>query len=156
MRARFLSISVLLASAAWATPTYTAFIQDELMMSGPPPGVCALCHTSGLTAKGTVNTRFGRAMRANGLKPDDEASLKAALAAVDAAMLDSDADGCTDIAELKAMPKPTNPNRAGDCGGGGSTDPEDFGPIGYGCGGSVAPGLFLAAASLLFLRRRRQ
>lgn len=150
---RLTLIAGLFASAAQATPTYTVVMQEQLMMSEPPRGVCAVCHTSGLTAAGTVNTPFGRAMRSNGLVSNDEDSLRAALAAVEAAALDSDRDGCTDIAELKAMPRPTNPNRGGDCGGTTTEEPEDFGPLRYGCGAQVAPGLLLAALALWFRRR---
>ncbi len=162
---------VLVASAASATPTFTGVMQTELMMSGPPPGVCAVCHLNGATATGTVTTPFGRAMRMQGLAANNEASLRSALAALATANTDSDMDGCSDIAELKAMPTPTNPNRAGDCGssdagstgggaaggsgggtGGGGTM---LGPIRYGCGANVVPGAIGLGAILMLLRRRR-
>lgn len=161
---------VLVASAASATPTFTGVMQTELMMSGPPPGVCAVCHLNGATATGTVTTPFGRAMRMQGLAANNEASLRSALAALATANTDSDMDGCSDIAELKAMPTPTNPNRAGDCGssdagstgggaaggsGGGTGGGTMLGPIRYGCGANVVPGAIGLGAILLLLRRRR-
>lgn len=156
--------AVLAASAALATPTFTGVMQTELGMSGPPPGVCAVCHLNGVTATGTVTTPFGRALRMNGLMPNNDASLKAALAAIDAANTDSDMDGCTDIAELKAMPDPTNPNRAGDCGGssdggtGGGTagGTAVLGPIRYGCGANSVPGVLSLVGVLALLARRRR
>lgn len=152
--------AVLVASAALATPTFTGVMQNELGMSGPPPGVCAVCHLNGVTTTGTVTTPFGRAMRMNGLMPNNDDSLKAALAAIDMANTDSDMDGCTDIAELKAMPDPTNPNRAGDCGGGsdGGTagGTATLGPIRYGCGANSVPGVLGLVGVLALLARRRR
>jgi hypothetical protein len=150
--------SVLVASLASATPTFTGVMQTELMMSGPPPGVCAVCHRNGSTMTGTVTTPLGSALRMKGLAANNEASLRMALAALEESGTDSDMDGCSDIAELKAMPTPTDPNRPGDCatvdagstGGGGST----LGPIRYGCGASVVPGA-IGLTALLLLRRRR-
>ena len=151
--------ATMLASAALATPTFTGVMQTELGMSGPPPGVCAVCHLNGVTTTGTVTTPFGRALRMNGLMPNNDATLKAALAAVEAANTDSDMDGCTDIAELKAMPDPTNPNRAGDCGGGdGGTGGGTavLGPIRYGCGASSVPGMLGLVGVLALITRRRR
>lgn len=167
-----LSAAGLLASVAAATQTYTGVMQTELMMSGPPPGVCAVCHLNGATTVGTVTTPFGRALRMQGLAANNEASLRSALAALETAGTDSDMDGCGDIAELKTNP-PTNPNTrdcsmggtdagatgggsaggagGGDTGGGGAT----LGPLRYGCGANVAPGALGLLGVLLVLRRRR-
>lgn len=159
------------AVVASATPTFTGVMQTDLMMGGPPPGVCGVCHLNGVTTTGTVTTPFGRALRMNGLQANNEASLRSALTALEMANTDSDMDGCADIAELKAMPAPTNPNVAGDCasgdggvvvpdggmggggaGGGGAT----IGPIRYGCGANAVPELMaLAAVVALALRARR-
>lgn len=153
-------VSAFFAASANATPTFTSVIQRELMMQRSPPGVCGVCHRGGLTTAGTVTTPFGRSLRSNGLMANDEDSLKAALAAIDAANTDSDRDGCSDIAELKSTAGPnggpTNPNRAGDCGGGTpSTTEDDFGPVLYGCGANAAPGALLVALAAWLGRRRR-
>lgn len=167
-RTIFLGAS-LSAVAAFATPTFTGVMQTELMMSGPPPGVCGVCHLNGVTTTGTVTTPFGRALRMNGLTANDEASLRMALMALQTANTDSDMDGCTDIAELKAMPMPTNPNRGGDCtlsdggvsmvdggaGGGAGGGGVSIGPIRYGCGANSVPGVLGLAGLLTLLVRRR-
>lgn len=152
--------ATLLASAALATPTFPGLMETELGMAGPPVGVCAVCHLNGLTTADAVTTPFARAMRMNGLMPNNDDSLKAALIAIEMANTDSDMDGCTDIAELKAMPDPTNPNRAGDCGGstdggtGGGT--ATIGPIRYGCGANSVPGMLGLVGILAMLTRRRR
>ncbi|MBL8919648.1 MAG: hypothetical protein JNJ54_12345 [Myxococcaceae bacterium] len=160
------------AAAASATPTFTGVMQTELMMSGPPPGVCGVCHLNGVTTTGTVTTPFGRAVRMNGLMANNDASLRAALTALTMANTDSDGDGCSDIAELKGMPSPTNPNVATDCsaggdggtmvmdggmgGGGAGGGGPTIGPIRYGCGANSVPELMaLAAVVALALRARR-
>lgn len=171
-RAIFL-VASLGAAAAFATPTFTGVMQTELMMSGPPPGVCGVCHLNGVTTTGTVTTPFGRAVRMNGLMANNDNSLRSALTALQMANTDSDGDGCPDIAELKTMP-PTNPNVATDCsaggdggtvvmdggtgggGGGAGGGGPSIGPIRYGCGASSVPELMaLAAVLALALRARR-
>ena len=162
-RAMTFSLTVALASLALATPTYSGLLRTELSMVGLPPGVCAVCHRNGSTQNGTVTTPFGKSLRDNGLIANDETSLRTALAAIEAANTDSDQDGCSDIAELKAMPAPTNPNRKGDCGSttggaGGDVDEEEstLGPLRYGCGANATPGLFVVLALMVLgLRRRR-
>jgi hypothetical protein len=172
-RAIFVAAS-LGAAAAFATPTFTGVMQTELMMSGPPPGVCGVCHLNGVTTSGTVTTPFGRALRMNGLMANNEGSLRMALMALQTANTDSDMDGCPDIAELRAMPTPTNPNLGGDCasgdggmvmmdggagggGGGAGGGGANIGPIRYGCGANAVPELMAAAAALaLALRARRR
>ncbi len=153
------TLAVALAALANATPSYPGVLQTELSMAGQPPGVCAACHRNGSTQNGTVTTPFGKSLRDNGLVANDEASLRRALTAIEAANTDSDGDGCTDIAELKAMPLPTNPNRRGDCGSttgaAGSGVEEDVGPLRYGCGADVAPGLVVGLALVVLALRRR-
>ena len=156
---------LLVASLAFATPSFTGVIQTELMMGGPPPGLCALCHVNNQTVSGTVTTPFGRTMRMQGLAPNNEASLRSALVAIEAAGTDSDMDGCADVLELRSMPTATNPNRAGDCSpadagsagggtavGGGTAGGSNVGPVRYGCGANVVPtlwtGAFLALVTL--------
>lgn len=160
-----------LASLAGATPTFTGVIQTET--GQPPPGTCAVCHQGGIGMMGNVTTPFGQALRANGLMPNNEASLTTALNALRTMNTDSDGDGCPDLAELSTAP-PTNPNRA-DCSAGGDGGTlEDGGmgggtaggatggggtelpPLSYGCGSNVVPGLFGLAALLVALWRPRR
>jgi uncharacterized protein (TIGR03382 family) len=141
------------ASSALATPTFPSVLQTELKITTVP--ACAVCHLNGVTSAGTVTTPFGKALRMNGLVANDDASLKTALAAVKTANSDSDADGCTDVDELVAG---TNPNKAGDCGGGGTGGgtATTLPPIKYGCGASSVPGALGVLAVALLIRRRRR
>ena len=90
----------------------------------------------------------------HGLAPFDEAALKSALAAMESEKVDSDGDGVTDIAELKAG---TDPN-VGKAGTPAPLRPE------YGCtisrirprsGGTPFALLFLAALPGFFRRTRQ-
>jgi hypothetical protein len=152
---------LLMAAPAWATDMFPAAIQNKYMLGDLPPELCALCHTNGITGSGTVNTPFGRAMRMNGLLPNDTASLNAALDALAAASVDSDGDGVTDVAELMAGTSPNVANMmamdggtGGGGGGGGSV--VQVPPVKFGCGGSVVPEVLFFAALAPLLRSRRR
>ena len=136
---------VLTASAALATPTFPATLKRELGLSYTVE--CSLCHLNGVTGRGTVTTPFGLSMRAAGLNPGDEASLKAALASLKAEGIDSDRDGVGDVAELLAA---TNPN------GVGRLDTPRFLDPQYGCGADATGVAGVAWLALLLIRRRKK
>jgi uncharacterized membrane protein YgcG len=160
---------LLLPARGAATPNFPSAIRTELQLSYTPD--CSLCHV-GPQRVGTVNTPFGVSMRSRGLVFYDEASLRRALAALDAERIDSDRDGTPDIDELRAG---GNPNVAsgggggGADGGGGGADGGGGGggggggevpdvppaPPTYGCsaGGASSTGLLLLAALALLATR---
>jgi hypothetical protein len=143
---------VLTAAVAFASPTYPADVQTHLSLAAPPPQSCSLCHVNGVGAVGTVNTPFGKAMRAQGLVLENPTSLNTALDALAAAKTDSDADGMSDIDELKAGRDPNVAENAdGGMGGGGGTTP---GALTYGCGSNEVPLLATGLSVLVLLRRR--
>ncbi len=145
MNAPLLLVTVGLAFAgtAAATAELPAAIASTLGTTRVPP--CAVCHFNGVTGAGTVTTAFGKSMRSRGLRPNDVASLNAALDRMAADRVDSDGDGVTDVDELKAG---TDPN-----GGGAGFEP----PV-YGCGSASPaaspPPLAPAALAAFALRRR--
>jgi hypothetical protein len=145
------------AGTAWATPTFPDVVQTSLSLTYSPP--CSICHAGGLTQRGTVSTPLGRSLRARGLAAYDEASLRAALAALAANRVDSDGDGNVDVDELIAGDDPNRSSRPG----GISDSAGELVPPEYGC--SVAgpsrfsrpPGpiaLAVALGASLCLRRR--
>lgn len=150
MRALLLSTilaATLLAGGAHATPNFPGAIQRQLSASAPP--ACRICHVDGITGLGTVNTPFGKNMRARGLEAYDEPSLVTALAAMEREGIDSSKGrGTTDIEALRrgGDPNSTSPGSA-------------LGEPDYGCGatfarrakGSWTP---LAAIALLSALRR--
>jgi len=95
------------------------------ILSTPGPPACSICHVGGVTQRGTVNTPFGVAMRQRGLVAYDEGSLRGALDQMQRDGVDSNANGVTDIEELKAGRDP-------------SAGASSMGPPQYGCVGSVA------------------
>jgi len=138
---RFLLLA-LAASPAFASDTYPPYIANKYGID-PIPEQCSLCHTGGITGKGTVNTPFGKTARAHGLTDSNEMLLGTVLDAMDAEHTDSDGDGVSDIDELKAG---TDPNLSG--------DEQPVPTLRFGCGAQVMPELLLGAG-LLLLRRRR-
>lgn len=130
----------LLALPALASSEYPVTIQTKYGLEKEPPQSCSLCHVNGITGIGTVNTKFGKALRARGLTSGDEVSLEEALDQLEADMVDSDGDGTIDVDELKE-----------------GTNPSGGGPVlKYGCGASSVPVLLAAMGLLPLLRRRRQ
>lgn len=150
-------VLLMISAPAWATDAFPAAIQTKLGLADLPPDLCSLCHTNGVTGTGTVNTPFGKAMRMNGLLPNDTASLNAALDALAAANIDSDGDGITDVAELMAgtSPNVANSGMGGGAGGGGGGVVE-LPPVKFGCGGTVVPEVLFLASLIPLLRSRRR
>lgn len=110
-------------------PAMSAWLATHSDAGAPaanPP--CAVCHSGGSTARGTVTTPFGLAMRARGLVASNNATVATALDALAAERTDSDGDGVIDVDELALG---TDPNLAP----GTNAAP----PIQYGCV-QVAPG----------------
>ena len=142
-----LLLGVGLAAPAWASSSYPTDIQGDLSLSAPPPESCALCHTNGVTGAGTVNTPFGKSARGLGLVAQNPSKLAQVLTAMQTAGTDSDGDGVSDIAELKAG---TDPNVAGTSTG--TTLP----PLSYGCGAQSAPGALALWALAAWAGRRRR
>lgn len=159
-RARSFAVSAALglcvlvgAGSAHAKPEFPGIIAAQYQLSYLPP--CGLCHAKGNVGSSTVRTPFGLALRARGLTAGGEDSLAQALSRLEADAADSDGDGVSDVAELKAG---TDPNSAANASLIGNDDP------GYGCGGSPPkPHSREASAPLLsgfvlawILKRRRR
>lgn len=140
---------VLLAAPAWATDEFPPAIAARYSLGAEP--LCQLCHTNGITIRGTVTTPFGSAMLARGLTPNDVASLNTALDALTTEQVDSDGDGVIDVEELAAG---TDPNTVPGGTGGGTGGGTNVGPLRYGCGAAVVPELLLLAGLVPLLRRR--
>jgi hypothetical protein len=112
-------------SNAWATPTFPGVLQAELGLESRPP--CSTCHVDGATRSGNM-TPFARSLMSRGLRPENEASLRTAIQALQGEGKDSDGDGAGDIEELVAG---TDPNLAD----GGEGQPAELGTEvpSYGC-----------------------
>lgn len=130
--------TTLVASNAFASPSYPLVFQDELKLTSTP--ACTICH-QGATGTGTVTTDLGRALRSRGLVGgSNEQSLRTAIQAL--------------VAEGNPAIKPY-------VSGGGGAPAVVSGPE-YGCsfapsfadGGAWAGGAFVAFA--LVARRRRR
>ena len=157
MRIIPLAIAALLCSATFAagraraTEDFPRALAREV--GAPFESPCSLCHLGDLRTNDSVNTLFGRAMRARGLAAEDEASLQHAVVAMRDENVDSDRDGVGDIDELELG---SDPNLPGD------QKPGD--PIAYGCGAQVVGrqpflgmfGAFGGLAVMLVLGRPRR
>jgi hypothetical protein len=139
------SLALLLApSVAFATAGFPGDIQSDLSLTYAPP--CTVCHETDSGGSGTVTRAFGKAMRAQGLQPDNSASVQSSLDGLAKDKTDSDCDGVDDIQQLKdgrdpntgefidGSGKPKPEVDAGCSGtGGGSSDDDPR----YGCGAQV-------------------
>jgi hypothetical protein len=146
------TVVALHADTASATPGFPGVIATRYNTSESQP--CSLCH-NGPTARGTVTTAFGTAMRERGLVAGDSASLEAALTKMETDKVDSDRDGVIDTEQLKAGKNP-NP--------GAVEGARDINPVNpeYGCVGKVSTGpirspwCWMAVGSLVVLLRTRR
>lgn len=93
-------MSPFLVATLLSTANFPAEVSNAT--SGPVPD-CALCHR-GTPMKGTVTTPFGAALRARGAVAADAPALGRALGQMMG--VDSDADGVSDLDELKAGSDP--------------------------------------------------
>jgi cytochrome c1 len=108
MRASPLSfVLVCLPSVALATPNFPGVVRSTYELTYAPP--CAMCHSNGVTGIGTVNTEFGKAVRARATVAGDADSLRAALKSIESEQVDSDGNGTPDSEQLQAG---LNPNDA--------------------------------------------
>lgn len=130
---RLLALSAVVAACAApavarATPNFPGAIQSHLGGSAPPP--CRVCHVDGITGLGTVNTPFGKNMRARGLVAEDETTLVAALDAMTKEGVDS--SGARGTPDVEILREGLDPNRANPYGA--PAAPQ------YGCGAQLARG----------------
>ncbi len=137
------------ATRARAKAEFPSEIAGDLSLSYQVP--CSVCHAQGNTGSATPITPFALSMRARGLSGGND-TLVSALAKLESDAVDSDGDGTTDVAELKAG---TDPNSSANASIINDQEP------GYGCGGTApqgrsAPGAAAALALSWFLLRRRR
>jgi len=100
------AVSLLGSAPAFASVAFPLVLQSELKLASAP--ACTLCHRNDQGGVGTVIRPFGRTMMTQfGLSSGNVAALRAAISGSDAAKLDSDGDGVSDIDELRMG---TDPN----------------------------------------------
>jgi hypothetical protein len=92
------AVSTLIPAVAHATSNFPEIVKQET--GAPELPFCDLCHSQGITGRGTVTTPFGTYMRSLGLVANQSNSLIKALAANKAAGSDVDGDGTGDWQEL--------------------------------------------------------
>jgi len=147
-------------TAAAASPEYSPALRSTLELSCDPS--CLLCHTRPQGGFATANTKLGVTLRkrfdAQCCDPD---GLEAIVHALEQSGIDSDGDGVSDVAELRAERDPNLPDLpdAGDAGTQLACQPPAksegcaLAP-GRGAWGASAWGILLTGA-LAALRRRR-
>lgn len=148
--AAWLVASVILAigPAGWALPRFPGEVANELQTNAVPG--CKICHLEAKVAGFTAVTPFALSLKARGF--EGEATLSAALAQSEADGVDTDGDGTSDVAELRAGTDPNSPFAGAPSG----EDPT------YGCalgdgpieGDAPATWLSLMAAAVLLGARR--
>ncbi len=139
-------IPMLLLASARASTTYPGEVAQAVGSDCVPP--CTICHASLAGGAGTVVTPFGESMRDRGLTGGMQtALLTAALDAMAADEVDSDADGALDVDELAGGEDPN----------GGEPFCELLAPE-YGCfnQGRAPAGALATALAVLLARRRRR
>ncbi len=152
-----------LASSAAASKTFPEALRQKLELpkiAGPGMG-CQLCHRDDTGGAMTATKPFGRSLIQAGVQGGNVPSLLSALVKLEANGKDSDNDGTSDIAELRAA---TDPNVADVSGDGGSpcTTTEELPLPETGCSlnGGTTPGSVCApfgvALYVLVLGRRRR
>jgi hypothetical protein len=92
------ALVTLIPAAAHATNNFPEIVKRET--GAPDLPFCDLCHSQGITGRGTVTTPFGTYMRSRGLVANQSNSLIKALATNKAAGSDVDGDGTGDWDEL--------------------------------------------------------
>ena len=155
------STTLLVASPARATPNFPAALAADLSLAGAPD--CSLCHTDGdQGGTGTVNTPFGKNMRARGLVAYDTSSLSAALALMSDEKVDSAGACLPDVEELQTGGDPNTPATGGCDGGAAPTETQTAVLLPtYGCatssGNSEAPrpAVIVLAATLALVYASR-
>ncbi|MET0790383.1 MAG: thrombospondin type 3 repeat-containing protein [Polyangiaceae bacterium] len=124
-------------SVAHALEEFPGRIQSHLGLTYQVP--CSVCHIKGNVAASTPITAFALSLRSRGL--EGESSLDNALNRSEQDGVDSDGDGTTDVAELRAG---TDPNSSANANIDGDQEP------GYGCGGTAPHGRGAPAAMSIF------
>ncbi|MGH7281268.1 MAG: hypothetical protein ACRELY_07085 [Polyangiaceae bacterium] len=155
-------------AVANATPNFPPGMQEDLDLKSAPD--CALCHTDGdQGGLGTVNTPFGKSIRAQGVVAFDTGSLQEALTQMQTDDTNSAGACLDDIDELKSGGDPNEAATPGSCTDGGATTTEsesdaapDSPSSSSGCAIARVPGNsffypgFMIGAALLVARRRRR
>jgi MYXO-CTERM domain-containing protein len=139
--------AVSIPAVARAKPEFPPDIARHLSATEAP--ACSVCHLEGKTGGITVVTPFAFALRAHGFT-DSTSTLNAALDQMDTDGTDSDGDGVSDVAELRAGTDPNSPVP-----GATTADPR------YGCeivssGGHAGWAGLVAIFAAVVLRRRRR
>jgi hypothetical protein len=146
--------AAVVASNALASESYPHTLDRALDMSCPPD--CTLCHTTRSGGALTANTPVGISMRRAGLECCDTSQLLDVIAALETDGTDSDADGVSDVDELRAGDDPNATEGKMKCL---PPEPDDGCAVRRRAGESRGPWSILVAAVLfagMRLRRRNR